>query len=125
MSEHGVSRPWAGLWREAFSSRHIGPDQAETHAMLDALGYPTLDAFIEATVPASIRSERGLALPAPFADGLEERQALARLAGYAALNADAISLIGMGYHGTELPPVIARNVLENPGWYTAYTPYQP
>ena len=89
--------------------------------MLDALGLASRDELIEQTVPPAIRLQGELALPA----ALDEQGALARLRSYAEQNQLWTSLIGMGYHGTITPPVILRNVLENPGWYTAYTPYQP
>ena len=119
-----MSNPRATLaeleFRDEFSHRHIGPDPAETGAMLAALGHDTLDALVDEAVPRGIRSTRALALPA----ALTEREARARLADFAGRNTVLTSLIGMGYHGTLLPGVIQRNVLENPGWYTAYTPYQ-
>jgi glycine dehydrogenase len=106
---------------DAFLRRHLGPDAAEQQAMLAALGLDSREALVAQTVPPSIRLQGPLALPA----ALDEQAALARLRGYAEQNEVWTSLIGMGYHGTLTPPVILRNVLENPGWYTAYTPYQP
>ncbi|WP_426205318.1 aminomethyl-transferring glycine dehydrogenase [Pseudomonas sp. TWP3-1] len=106
---------------EAFLRRHLGPDAAEQQAMLDSLGLGSRDELIEQTVPPGIRLNRALDLP----PALDEQAALARLRGYAEQNQVWTSLIGMGYHGTLTPAVILRNVLENPGWYTAYTPYQP
>jgi len=88
--------------------------------MLALLGVQSLEALIEETVPAAIRLERPLDLP----PALTEDQALGRLAGYAAKNTVKRSLLGFGYHDTLTPPVVLRNILENPGWYTAYTPYQ-
>ncbi len=104
-----------------FLRRHLGPDAAEQQAMLDALGVASRAELIEQTVPPAIRFNRPLALP----PALDEQAALERLRGYAEQNQRWTSLIGMGYHGTRTPTVILRNVLENPGWYTAYTPYQP
>ncbi|NIE76773.1 glycine dehydrogenase (aminomethyl-transferring) [Pantoea sp. Ap-967] len=104
-----------------FLHRHLGPDAAEQQAMLDALGLKQRSELIEQTVPPAIRFNRALDLP----PALDEQAALAKLAGYAGQNQVWTSLIGMGYHGTVTPTVILRNVLENPGWYTAYTPYQP
>ncbi|MBI2776647.1 MAG: aminomethyl-transferring glycine dehydrogenase [Chloroflexi bacterium] len=104
-----------------FADRHIGPDQADVDAMLRVVGQASLDALIRATVPAAIHRDAELALPA----ARSEAQALADLRAMAAANRPLRSLIGMGYHDTITPPVIARNVLENPAWYTAYTPYQP
>lgn len=106
--------------RDDFASRHIGPDAAQISAMLALTGAASLDDLIAQTVPASIRSNAALALP-PAED---EAAVLDRLRGLANRNAVKKSLIGLGYHGTVTPPVIQRNVLENPGWYTAYTPYQ-
>ncbi len=106
---------------ESFIGRHIGPDEHETQAMLAELGYASLSELIRDTVPAAIALERPLALAAPAS----EQQALARLRELADQNVLHRSLIGLGYYDTVTPPVILRNVLENPGWYTAYTPYQP
>lgn len=105
----------------AFLRRHLGPDAAEQQAMLDSLGLGSRVELIEQTVPPGIRLNRALDLP----PALDEQAALAKLRGYAEQNQVWTSLIGMGYHGTLTPTVILRNVLENPGWYTAYTPYQP
>ncbi|PWB40112.1 MAG: glycine dehydrogenase (aminomethyl-transferring) [Rhodocyclales bacterium] len=106
--------------RDEFLARHIGPDAAETAAMLAAVGAASLDELIGQTVPASIR----LAQPLPLAGPMREHEALAKLKAIAAKNVVRKSLIGMGYHDTLTPKVILRNLLENPGWYTAYTPYQ-
>ena len=91
--------------------------------MLHELGYGSLDSFIEAVLPQSITlsEEFGQGLPKP----LSETEAIAALRKLAAENSNLRSLIGMGYYGTITPPVVLRNVLENPSWYTAYTPYQP
>ena len=104
-----------------FISRHIGPDASQTQAMLKALGKETLEELMADTLPASIRQETTAVLQPP----INEQQALAELKALAANNIINKSYIGMGYHDTYTPPVILRNVLENPGWYTAYTPYQP
>ncbi|MGB5958954.1 aminomethyl-transferring glycine dehydrogenase [Pseudomonas sp.] len=104
-----------------FLRRHLGPDATEQQAMLNALGVASRSELIEQTVPPDIRLNRPLDLP----PALDEQAALAKLAAYAGQNQVWTSLIGMGYHGTITPTVILRNVLENPGWYTAYTPYQP
>ena len=106
---------------DAFLQRHLGPDATEQQAMLQRLGLDSRAALIGQTVPPAIHLQAPLALPA----ALDEQAALAKLSGYAAQNELWTSLIGMGYHGTLTPTVILRNVLENPGWYTAYTPYQP
>ena len=105
---------------DQFVSRHIGPSGTEISAMLRAIGRVTLDDAAAAAVPESIRSNQALNLP-PAAD---EAAVIAELRELASRNVLKKSLIGMGYHGTVTPPVILRNVLENPGWYTAYTPYQ-
>ena len=105
---------------DTFVRRHIGPDEAEVARMLEALGYGSLDELIDATVPASIRLNRTLAL-GPERSEFELTQELRALASK---NRVFRSFVGMGYHDCIVPPVIQRNVLENPGWYTQYTPYQ-
>ena len=105
---------------EEFIGRHIGPDDADRAAMCAQLGVASLDELISQTIPAAIRLNGPLALPA----AVTEVEALAALKKVAAKNTVAKSFIGLGYHPTLLPNVILRNVLENPGWYTAYTPYQ-
>ncbi|GIX29734.1 MAG: glycine dehydrogenase (decarboxylating) 2 [Porticoccaceae bacterium] len=104
-----------------FARRHIGPSEAEIARMLASLGVDSLDALVERALPPTIRSRRPLALPPP----LDERAALEALSRIAERNRVFTSLIGMGYHPTHTPAVIRRHVLENPAWYTAYTPYQP
>ena len=106
---------------EGFAARHIGPDAAEIATMLDALGVASLEELIDRAVPDTIRDHERLDLPAP----LSEAEALTWLRGLADRNQVFTSLIGQGYSNTFTPPVIQRNVLENPAWYTAYTPYQP
>ncbi len=108
-------------YQDEFIQRHVGPDSGQVDAMLQTLGLPSLDALMEATVPETIALRRPLALPAP----LTEAQALGKLKALLAADKPGRSFIGMGYYDTFTPPVILRNVLENPGWYTAYTPYQP
>ena len=105
--------------RAEFSRRHIGPDEAEIRAMLADLGLSSLEELVESAVPKKIRSA-----PPELPPAMTEAEALAALSGYADRNQRLVSLIGMGYYNTFTPPVIRRNVLENPGWYTAYTPYQ-
>src|SRR5258708_24023497 len=105
---------------ESFASRHIGPDQAECDAMLKAVGAPSLDALMNEAIPASIRLERPLAVP----DGISEYEYLRGLRDVAARNRMFKSYLGLGYSDCVTPSVILRNVLENPGWYTPYTPYQ-
>ena len=104
-----------------FAERHIGPDSEAIATMLDVVGYDSLEALTSAAVPEAIRVRDTLALPA--ADS--EPGVLARLRQLGANNSVYTSLIGLGYYGTYTPAVIQRNVLENPGWYTSYTPYQP
>ncbi|WP_454287009.1 aminomethyl-transferring glycine dehydrogenase [Rhizobium arsenicireducens] len=101
--------------------RHIGPSPAEMEEMLKIVGYKNLDALIDATVPSSIRQ----AVPLTWEAAMTEREALDKLRETANKNKALVSLIGQGYYGTITPPVIQRNILENPAWYTAYTPYQP
>ncbi|MEA3501187.1 MAG: aminomethyl-transferring glycine dehydrogenase, partial [Actinomycetota bacterium] len=104
-----------------FLSRHLGPSETDTLEMLDAVGAASMEDLIDRAVPAQIRIEHEHDLPGPMA----EHDAIARLRRLADRNELYTSLIGMGYTGTILPAVIQRNVLENAGWYTAYTPYQP
>ncbi|HEX3650039.1 MAG TPA: aminomethyl-transferring glycine dehydrogenase, partial [Pseudonocardiaceae bacterium] len=110
--EHGTS----------FADRHVGPRPAELATMLEVIGVGSLDELAERAVPPAIRdttTETGLPAPAGEAEALAELRALA------AANRPMVQMIGLGYHGTITPPVIRRNVLESPAWYTAYTPYQP
>ncbi|SAL29914.1 aminomethyl-transferring glycine dehydrogenase [Caballeronia humi] len=109
---------------DAFAERHIGPDSADQRAMLDALGFATRAAFIDAVIPESIRRHETLPLGA-FTQPKSEAEALASLRKLADQNLVFRTYIGQGYYGTHTPAVILRNVLENPAWYTAYTPYQP
>src|SRR2546421_6313600 len=103
-----------------FAGRHLGSDEARQRQMLVELGVDSLDALLRDVVPASIRLNEPLKLGAPES----ELQALAELSAHAMHNEVWRSYIGMGYYGTHTPAVIQRNVFENPGWYTAYTPYQ-
>ncbi|WP_445679702.1 aminomethyl-transferring glycine dehydrogenase [Radicibacter daui] len=107
--------------RDRFENRHIGPDAAETAEMLAVLGVADLDTLVRQVVPGSIIDTQALPLPA----ALTETAATAALRGFASGNKVLKSFIGQGYYGTVTPPVIRRNILENPAWYTAYTPYQP
>src|SRR5882762_4974450 len=110
--EHGMS----------FADRHVGPRPAELAAMLDVIGVGSLDELADRAIPSSIRdTELTMDIPAPAT----EAEALAELRALAATNRPMVQMIGLGYHGTTTPPVIRRNVLESPAWYTAYTPYQP
>jgi glycine dehydrogenase len=106
---------------EAFVERHVGPSPAELAKMLSELGFATVDELTASAVPASIRSSAPLSLDA----AATETETIEELRAYAGSNRVVRSLIGLGYHGTITPPVIQRNVLEDPSWYTAYTPYQP
>jgi len=108
-------------YRAAFADRHIGPIASEQAAMLAELGYESLEALVDAAVPDAIREREPLAL----GEGVSETEALAQLRDMGGRNEVFTSLIGLGYHDTITPLVILRNVLENPAWYTAYTPYQP
>ncbi len=105
---------------DGFVARHIGPSEADIAAMLPLVGAASLDDLVRRTVPVAIRTAAALDLPPP----IDEAGVLAELATIASRNAPVKSLIGLGYYGTDTPPVIRRNVLENPAWYTAYTPYQ-
>src|SRR5258706_210880 len=105
---------------ESFVPRHVGPDDRDVAEMLKTLGFASLDALIDATVPRKIRLRQGLSLP----KGLTELEVLTYFRALAARNQVFRSFIGMGYSDCVTPPVIQRNILENPGWYTAYTPYQ-
>ena len=104
-----------------FARRHIGPSPGDIEAMLATVGASSLEALIAQTMPSSIRRT----LPLDCGPGLSETEALGRMREIATQNYVYTSLIGMGYHGAILPAVIQRNILENPAWYTAYTPYQP
>jgi glycine dehydrogenase len=114
---------WTGARapHDEFARRHIGPRDADAAAMLGVVGAGSLDALIADTVPAAIRQHDAIG----FGPGMSEAEVLQRLRAVARRNVVATSLIGQGYYGTVLPPVIQRNLLENPAWYTAYTPYQP
>ncbi|MFK7732975.1 MAG: aminomethyl-transferring glycine dehydrogenase [Pseudomonadales bacterium] len=121
MNSPEPATPVLKAFDEAFSSRHIGPSSNEQAAMLNALGFASLHDLMDHIVPPSIRSEHALDLP----DSLTEEAALRKLKGYAQQNTVMHSLIGQGYYNCHTPGVILRNVLENPAWYTSYTPYQP
>ncbi len=105
---------------DRFASRHIGPTPGERETMAAKMGFSSLDALIDTVVPAAIRRRTPLDVPAAAG----EAEATAELAGLAALNEPRRSYLGMGYHNCQVPAVIQRNILENPGWYTQYTPYQ-
>ena len=105
---------------DGFVARHVAPDEGEVAGMLATLGCATLEELAGRIIPGAIRTQRAMELP----PAIDEAAALAELRGLASRNVALRSLIGQGYHGTHTPPVILRNVLENPAWYTAYTPYQ-
>ena len=119
-SQHNVSSSEVLAPTESFVKRHIGPSADELEQMLKVLGFSTLDALIDQAVPSAIRVNQPLQLP----EAQSEYAALAKLKEIASKNQVFRSFIGMGYHDCITPPVIQRNILENPGWYTAYTPYQ-
>src|SRR6267143_3058177 len=113
-------------WREktidpnSFARRHIGPNEDEVRVMLREVGFENLDSLVEAAVPRNIRLNRELNLP----EAKSEMEALSELRAISRKNKLAHSFVGCGYSDCITPPVIQRNILENPGWYTAYTPYQ-
>ena len=104
-----------------FARRHIGPSPQDIEVMLKFVGAKNLDDLIAQTIPGSIRQKSAL----NFVQAHSETEAIAKMRAIAAKNQVFTSLIGQGYSGTILPAVIQRNILENPAWYTAYTPYQP
>ncbi|MEV6522049.1 aminomethyl-transferring glycine dehydrogenase [Longispora sp. NPDC051575] len=104
-----------------FSRRHIGPSAADSQKMLDLVGYGSTEELLDAAIPDAIRTQQGLSLPA----AATEPEVIAELRAIAARNRPMAQMIGLGYYGTHTPPVVLRNVLESPAWYTAYTPYQP
>ena len=105
----------------SFLLRHIGPREEDVNSMLTTIGVNSVDELIDQTIPAAIRLEEDL----DIADGLSEQEFLVHIKELAQKNKQYKTYIGLGYHNTVLPSVIQRNILENPGWYTAYTPYQP
>lgn len=108
---------------DAFQHRHNSATPEEQRVMAETCGFPSMDALVDATVPKSIRRP-DMQLPTKYAEGLTESQMLAHFRSLASKNKVMKSYIGMGYYDTYVPPVILRNILENPGWYTQYTPYQ-
>ncbi len=109
------------ITKDTFKHRHLGIDRTAQQLMLETLGYDSLDSLIDTAVPESIRLHNPLELPSP----LTETEALNKLKSIAQQNKVYRSYIGMGYYNCITPAVIQRNILENPNWYTAYTPYQP
>ena len=121
--------PNTGTYDPSFSQRHIGPRTEDIQQMLSIIGYSSIDSFIEDVVPSDIRSSAPLKLVVDkckdsFSLGLSEFEAIDVLNQLASQNKVFRSYIGMGYYNCFVPPVIQRNILENPGWYTQYTPYQ-
>src|SRR5579875_534319 len=125
VAPHGqpVSDAFTAGAADGFLRRHIGPDDAEITRMLSVVGYPSLDALMDAALPPAIRDpvDRPSLLPPP----VDEAAVTAALREIAGMNRPLTSMIGLGYYRSHTPAVIRRNVLENPAWYTAYTPYQP
>ena len=123
VTEGSVFGDWSDRAATGFVDRHVGTTTAEQRTMLDVLGHDSVASLVSAAVPDSIQASavEGSVLPAPIG----EEEALAELRGLADRNRASRSMIGLGYHDTVTPAVIRRNVLENPSWYTAYTPYQP
>jgi glycine dehydrogenase len=118
-----MNRDSSAFQPDAFARRHIGTTPDDQRRMLDELGFDSLDALMHAAVPASIQI--GERLDSVIPEAATEREAIAELRAFADQNTARTSMIGLGYYGTITPAVIQRNVLENPSWYTAYTPYQP
>ncbi|HXG01212.1 MAG TPA: glycine dehydrogenase (aminomethyl-transferring), partial [Bacteroidota bacterium] len=106
---------------EQFQTRHIGPNERDLNEMLAAIGVESLDELMDQTIPSNIRLRSKIGLPEP----VSEQRFLAAVRELARKNKLYKSYIGLGYYGTVTPPVLQRNILENPGWYTQYTPYQP
>ena len=121
LSLETISTHTTRLAAAPFVERHIGPSRPDEQVMLDVVGHDDITALVRAAVPESILLTESLALDV----GLSEPEVLAELRELASRNTVLTSMIGLGYYGTHVPGVIARNVLENPAWYTAYTPYQP
>ena len=120
-NEQKLSRKELIYNTNSFVQRHIGPNLAERSEMLSLMGFASLDELIDRVVPHSIKQP----VPLNIGEGRSEEAVLAELRSMAARNKVFRSFIGMGYYDTVTPPVILRNILENPGWYTQYTPYQP
>ncbi|WP_026338313.1 aminomethyl-transferring glycine dehydrogenase [Nocardiopsis sp. CNS-639] len=123
MPDQPVHTP--GAPARVFADRHIGPTPAEVQEMLKAVGYGSTAELMADAVPESILTGPGSSAPLDLPPALSEAEALAELRDLASRNQVRTSLIGQGYYGTLTPPVILRNIMENPAWYTAYTPYQP
>jgi glycine dehydrogenase len=117
---NGSTQPVFGE-AQGFERRHIGPSPADVEKMLEVLGFSSLEALIDQTIPPAIRLQK----PLELSGGASEYEVLQELRAIATQNQIFHSFIGMGYSNCITPPVIQRNILENPGWYTQYTPYQP
>ena len=121
MAPMNVTHMPHGTPQAAFETRHIGLNDADTKTMLQTLGSANIDEFLSQVIPASLLRKDDMNIDS----ALSEAEALDKLYALAKQNQIKTSLIGMGYYDCHTPPVIQRNVLENPAWYTAYTPYQP
>ena len=109
------------MFKENFTRRHIGPNSSELKTILDTIGVKSVEQLLEQTIPEKIRLKNDLSIP----EGISEMEFLKEIKKLSSLNQKFKTYIGLGYHDTFTPSVIQRNILENPGWYTAYTPYQP
>ena len=109
------------MFKENFSNRHIGPNSSELEVLLKAIGVESVEELLNQTIPDNIRLKKDLDIP----EGISEMEFLKEIKKLSYLNKNFKTYIGLGYHDTFTPSVIQRNILENPGWYTAYTPYQP
>jgi glycine dehydrogenase len=109
------------MYKENFSRRHIGPSTSELNNMLETIGVDSIEDLLSQTIPDKIRLKTDLNIP----DAISEMEFLKEIKKFSSLNKNFKTYIGLGYHDTFTPSVIQRNILENPGWYTAYTPYQP
>src|SRR6266702_4714274 len=117
--------PWEPAVTRSFADRHIGPDSAALDRILDVVGVRTLDELAGLALPADILDDPAATGLAALPPAASEHEVLAELAALAHSNTVATSMIGLGYYATITPPVLVRSLLENPAWYTAYTPYQP
>ena len=109
------------MFKENFTRRHIGPNSSELNKILSTIGVTSVEQLLEQTIPEKIRLKNDLNIP----EGISEMEFLKEIKKLSSLNQKFKTYIGLGYHDTFTPSVIQRNILENPGWYTAYTPYQP
>src|SRR5215469_12939740 len=120
MPPHGALHEIPVTSLPSFTRRHVGLTDGELESLANTIGFESLDALVDTVVPEKIRFKGNLGLPQP----LSEAEVLRHLRSLADLNSVRKSYIGLGYYPTVTPPAIQRNILENPGWYTAYTPYQ-